>query len=195
MQHANHIRGSAVIRRFAVSAAVAAVAAGAILGTAAMSSAPAPAARPAAIHATATPAAPAAAAPAARPAGTRSAARPDAALARAFRQYFRHQAATGMTAWLRTGIEARNQAILVQARLDGFPHRDGALPADSAALAASARDGLAHPAPRDTAGWNTLMHHELTLARELPIPAQGNLATDMDPVIQHDYLAFATATS
>jgi hypothetical protein len=194
MKHGKHIRGSAAVKRVMFSSAVAVAAAGAILATSAMSSAPAHAGRPAAVHAIASPAA--ATQSAAKPATAKpAAAKPDAALARAFRKYFRHQAATGMTAWLKTGIEARNEAILVQARLDGFPHRDGALPADSAALAASARTGLAHPSPEDTAGWNKLMHAELTIARELPIPAEGNLATAMDSVIRHDYLAFATATS
>ena len=83
----------------------------------------------------------------------------------------------------------------MQARGDAYPHRNNALPADSAALAASARNGLAHPAPLDTAGWNKIMHDELTIARQLPIPAQGQLATTQATVIRHDYLAFARATS
>jgi len=135
-------------------------------------------------------AAPAAAAPAAP-----AAAKPESKMAAAFTRFFRHQAADGMTAWTATGTEARNQAILIKARGDAYPHRDAALPADSAALAASARHGLAHPAPRDTAGWNTLMHDELTLARELPDPYQGNAATALAPVILRAYLTFTTATA
>ena len=200
MQHRNLMRGSTGVKRFVVTSAVALAAAGAILGTAAMSSSTvhSATARPAAAQpaiarpATARPAAsPATVSPAVSPA----AAKPDTALARAFRSYFRHQAATGMTAWLNTGIETRNEAILVQARLDAFPHRDAALPADSAALAASARHGLAHPSPVDTAGWNKIMHDELAIAAELPIPADGNAATALDPIIARDYLTYAEATS
>jgi hypothetical protein len=141
---------------------------------------------------------PAAAQPAAaQPAATaaKAAAKPESALAAAFTKFFRHQAADGMAAWLKTGTEARNEAILIKARGDAYPHRDAALPADSAALAASARHGLAHPAPRDTAGWDALMHDELTLARELPDPYLGNAATAMAPVILRGYLTFTTATA
>ena len=131
----------------------------------------------------------------ASPAAARMAAKPESALARAFRKYFRHQAATGMTAWTKTGIESSNEAILMKARGDAYPHRNNALPADSAALAAAARNGLAHPSPVDTAGWNKIMHDEITIARQLPIPAQGQLATTQATIIRHDYLAFARATS
>jgi hypothetical protein len=124
-----------------------------------------------------------------------AAAKPESKMAAAFTKFFRHQAADGMAAWLKTGTEARNEAILIKARGDAYPHRDAALPADSAALAASARHGLAHPAPRDTAGWDALMHDELTLARELPDPYLGNAATAMAPVILRGYLTFTTATA
>jgi hypothetical protein len=200
MQHANlSTRASATARRFMLAAAVAA----AVLGTAATTTAftSRPAAPPAAAQAAARPAAarPATAkatASAAKPAaGKPAAARPESALARAFRKYFRHQAATGMTAWTRTGTESSNEAILMQARGDAYPHRDAALPADSAALAAAARHGLAHPSPVDTAGWNKIMHDELTIARQLPIPVQGPAATIEAAIIRHDYLAFARATS
>ena len=100
-----------------------------------------------------------------------------------------------MTAWIKTGTESSNEAILMQARGDAYPHRNAALPADSAALAASARNGLAHPSPLDTAGWNKIMHDEITIARQLPIPAQGQAATTQASVIKYDYLAFARATS
>jgi len=129
------------------------------------------------------------------PAAPAAAAKPETKMAAAFTKVFRHQAADGMTAWTATGTEARNQALLIKARGDAYPHRDAALPADSAALAASARHGLAHPAPADTAAWNTLMHNELTLARELPDPYQGNAATALAPVILRDYLTFTTATA
>jgi hypothetical protein len=99
-----------------------------------------------------------------------------------------------MTAWIKSGVESSNEAILMQARGDAYPHRNAALPADSAALAASARNGLAHPSPVDTAGWNKIMH-EITIARQLPIPAQGQAATTQASVIKYDYLAFARATS
>ena len=124
-----------------------------------------------------------------------AAAKPESKMAAAFTKFFRHQAADGMAAWLKTGTEARNEAILIKARGDAYPHRDAALPADSTALAASARHGLAHPAPRDTAGWDALMHDELTLARELPDPYLGNAATAMAPVILRGYLTFTTATA
>jgi hypothetical protein len=39
------------------------------------------------------------------------------------------------------------------------------------------------------------MHDELTIARQLPIPAQGQAATTQASVIKYDYLAFARATS
>ena len=119
----------------------------------------------------------------------------DAALTAAFRRYFHHQNTTGMTAWTRTGIEQNNQAILFQARADAFPHRNANLPADAAALAASARTGLAHPSPLDTTGWDTLMHAELTIARELPVIALGNAATTQATTITRDYLAYTQATS
>jgi hypothetical protein len=184
MQHKNL---SAAVKRFALTTAVAAAMFGTIAATTAFTSHPAsPAARPAAAavqlvtaRATASPAA----------------AKPESALARAFRKYFRHQAASGMTAWIKTGTESSNEAILMQARGDAYPHRNAALPADSAALAASARNGLAHPSPLDTAGWNKIMHDEITIARQLPIPAQGQLATTQATVIKYDYLAFARATS
>lgn len=195
MQHSNlRTRASATAKRFALATAVTA----AVLGTAATTTAftthaaaPAAATQPAARPAAPAPATaiPAAAAPAAK------AARPESALARAFRKYFRHQAATGMTAWTRTGTESSNEAILMQARGDAYPHRNATLPADSAALAAAARHGLAHPCPVDTAGWNKIMHDELTIARQLPIPAQGPAATIEAAIIRHDYLAFARATS
>jgi len=119
----------------------------------------------------------------------------DAALTAAFRRYFHHQNTTGMTAWTRTGIEQNNQAILFQARADAFPHRNANLPADAAALAASARTGLAHPSPLDTTGWDTLMHAELTIARQLPVIALGNAATTQATTITRDYLAYTQATS
>ena len=119
----------------------------------------------------------------------------DAALTAAFRRYFHHQNTTGMTAWTRTGIEQNNQAILFQARADAFPHRNANLPADAAALAASARTGLAHPSPQDTTGWDTLMHAELTIARQLPVIALGNAATTQATTITRDYLAYTQATS
>ena len=100
-----------------------------------------------------------------------------------------------MTTWIKTASRTRNEAILVQARLDAFPHRNAALPADSAALAAAARNGLAHPSPVDTAGWNKIMHDEITIARELPVIPEGNAATAEATTIKYDYLAFARATS
>ena len=188
MQHKNL---SAAVKRFALTTAVAAVMAGTIAATTAFTShTAAPATRPAAaavqqVTARAT----------ASPATARSAAKPESALARAFRKYFRHQAATGMTAWIKTGTESSNEAILMQARGDAYPHRNAALPADSAALAASARNGLAHPSPLDTAGWNKIMHDEITIARQLPIPAQGQAATTQAAVIKYDYPSFARSTS
>jgi hypothetical protein len=186
MQHNLRIQASTAVKRFALTTAVAAAVVATIATTTAFSSRPATpaAARPAAAR-------PATAKPAASPA----AARPESALARAFRKYFRHQAASGMTAWIKTGTEQANEAILMQARGDAYPHRNAALPADSAALAASARNGLAHPSPLDTAGWNKIMHDELTIARQLPSPAQGPAATTEASVIKYDYLAFARATS
>jgi len=187
MQHKNL---SAAVKRLALTTAVAAAMAATIAATTAFSSHPATpaAARPAAARlVTAT--------PAASPATARPAAKPESALARAFRKYFRHQAATGMTAWIKTGTESSNEAILMQARGDAYPHRNAALPADSAALAASARNGLAHPSPLDTAGWDKIMHDEITIARQLPNPAQGQAATTQASVIKYDYLAFARATS
>ena len=190
MQHRNfRIQASAGVKRFVLTTAVAAAMLGTAATTTAFTSHPAaPAARPAAVVQLVT-ASPAAAKPAAKPA------RPESALARAFRRYFRHQAASGMTAWIKSGIESSNEAILMQARGDAYPHRNAALPADSAALAAAARNGLAHPSPVDTAGWNKIMHDEITIARQLPIPAQGQAATTQASVIKYDYLAFARATS
>lgn len=192
MQHSNlSTRASAAVKRLALTTAVAA----AVLGTAATTTAftSHPAAPTAVTQVTARPAT---ARPAiARPTAARPAAKPESALARAFRKYFRHQAATGMTAWINTGTERSNQAILMQARGDAYPHRNAALPADSAALAAAARNGLAHPSPVDTAGWDKIMHDELTIARELPIPVQGPAATTEATTIRNDYLAFARATS
>ena len=197
MQHRNlRIHASAGVKRFVLTSAIAAAMLGTIATTTAFSSHSAtPAATPAA--ATQVTAKPVAASQlTARPATARpAAAKPESALARAFRKYFRHQAASGMTAWIKTGTESSNEAILMQARGDAYPHRNAALPADSAALAASARNGLAHPSPVDTAGWDKIMHDELTIARQLPIPAQGQAATTQASVIKYDYLAFARATS
>jgi hypothetical protein len=39
------------------------------------------------------------------------------------------------------------------------------------------------------------MHDELTIARELPIPAQGPAATTEATTIRNDYLTYARATS
>jgi hypothetical protein len=39
------------------------------------------------------------------------------------------------------------------------------------------------------------MHDELTIARELPNPAQGPAATTEATTIRNDYLTFARATS
>jgi hypothetical protein len=187
MQHTNLTTGASAVKRFALTTAAAAMVA-TIAATTAFTShtaTAAAAARPAAAVQQVT----------ASPAAKQAAAKPESALARAFRKYFRHQAATGMTAWTRTGTESSNEAILMQARGDAYPHRDAALPADSAALAAAARHGLAHPSPVDTAGWNKIMHDELTIARQLPIPVQGPAATIEAAIIRHDYLAFARATS
>jgi hypothetical protein len=192
MQHKNlSTRASAAVKRFAFTTAVVAAVLGTAATTTAFASHPATpaAARPAAarlVTAKAT-ASPATAKPAA--------AKPESALARAFKKYFRHQAATGMTAWIKSGTESSNEAILMQARGDAYPHRNAALPADSAALAAAARHGLAHPSPVDTAGWDKIMHDELTIAQELPVPAEGPAATTEATIIKYDYLAFARATS
>jgi hypothetical protein len=195
MQHTKLHRSSTAAKRCLLTAAVAAAATAAILTTTAATSATTqPAPRPAATAARTTPA-PAAAKTDARTTARTAAARTDAALARAFRRYFRHQAATGMTTWLRTGIEHRNQATLIQARLDAWPHRDAALPADSAALLRAARNGLAHPSPQDTAGWDKIMHNEITIARELPVIPDGNAATALAPVIQQEYLTYTQHTS
>jgi hypothetical protein len=189
MQHKNLTTRASAVKRLALTTAVAAAMAATIAATTAFTThTAAPATRPAAAAVQVT--ARATASPAARPA-----AKPESALARAFRKYFRHQAATGMTAWIKTGTESSNEAILMQARGDAYPHRNAALPADSAALAASARNGLAHPSPLDTAGWNKIMHDEITIARQLPNPAQGQAATTQASVIKYDYLAFARATS
>jgi hypothetical protein len=75
-----------------------------------------------------------------------------------------------MTAWIKTGVERRNEAIVIRARGDAFPHRDAALPADSAALEASAKHGLANPSPEDKAGGDKIMRDEITIAQELPRP-------------------------
>ena len=194
MQHINlSTRASATAKRFALTTAVAAAMFATIATTTAFTShsATPAAARPAAARLVTVKvtARPAAAKPATKPA------RPESALARAFRKYFRHQAATGMTAWIKSGTESSNEAILMQARGDAYPHRNAALPADSAALAASARHGLAHPSPVDTAGWDKIMHAELTIARELPVISEGNAATTEATIIKYDYLAFARATS
>ena len=193
MQHKNLRIQASAVKRVVLTTAVAAAMFGTIATTTAFTShsATPAAARPAAarlvtVKATARPAA-------AKPAT--KAARPESALARAFRKYFRHQAATGMTAWIKSGIESSNEAILMQARGDAYPHRNAALPAASAALAAAARHGLAHPSPVDTAGWDKIMHDELTIARELPIPAQGPAATTEATTIRNDYLTYARATS
>jgi hypothetical protein len=194
MQHKNFTTGASAVKRALLTAAVAAAMTATIAATTGFTTHTAtPATRPAADvqHLAASPAAK----PAVAKAAAKPAAKPESALARAFRKYFRHQAATGMTAWTRTGTEKNNQAILMQARGDAYPHRNAALPADSAALAAAARNGLAHPAPVDTAGWNKIMHDELTIARELPIPAQGPAATTEATTLRNDYLAFARATS
>jgi hypothetical protein len=196
MQHKNLTTKASAVKRFALTTAAAAAMTAVIAATAAFAFQPAspPAARPAAARpAAARPAAarPAAASPAAKPAS----AKPESALARAFQKYFRHQAASGMTAWIKTGTESSNEAILMQARGDAYPHRNAALPADSAALAASARNGLAHPSPLDKAGWDKIMHAELTIAKELPNPAQGPAATTEASTIKYDYLAYARATS
>jgi len=193
MQHTNLTTRASAVKRVVVTTAVAAAMAATIAATTGFTTHTAtPATRPAAAvqHA----AAKATASPAAKPAA-RAAAKPESALARAFTRYFRHQAASGMTAWIRTGTEQDNEAILMQARGDAYPHRNAALPADSAALAAAARHGLAHPSPVDTAGWDKIMHDELTIARELPIPAQGPAATTEATTIRNDYLTFARATS
>ena len=193
MQHTNLTTRASALKRIVLTTAVAAAMAATIAATTGFTTHTAtPATRPAAAvqHA----AAKATASPAAKPAA-RAAAKPESALARAFSRYFRHQAASGMTAWTRTGTEQSNEAILMQARGDAYPHRNAALPADSAALAAAARHGLAHPSPVDTAGWDKIMHDELTIARELPIPAQGPAATTEASVIRNDYLTFARATS
>jgi hypothetical protein len=190
MQHKNLTTRASAVKRVLLTTAVAAAMAATIAATTGFTSHTAtPATRPAAA------AAHAAASPAASAAAAKPAAKPESALARAFRKYFRHQAASGMTAWIKTGTEQGNEAILMQARGDAYPHRNAALPADSAALAASARNGLAHPSPVDTAGWNKIMHDELTIARELPIPVQGPAATTEATTIRNDYLAFARATS
>ena len=193
MQHTNLTTRASAVKRVVLTTAVAAAMAATIAATTGFTTHTAtPATRPAA--AVQHTAAKATASPAAKPAA-RAAAKPESALARAFSRYFRHQAATGMTAWTRTGTEQNNQAILMQARGDAYPHRNAALPADSAALAAAARHGLAHPSPVDTAGWDKIMHDELTIARELPIPAQGPAATTEATTIRNDYLTFARATS
>ena len=192
MQHKNLTTRASAVKRIVLTTAVAAAMAATIAATTGFTTHTAtPATRPAAVqHA----AAKATASPAAKPAA-RAAAKPESALARAFSRYFRHQAASGMTAWTRTGTEQSNEAILMQARGDAYPHRNAALPADSAALAAAARHGLAHPSPVDTAGWDKIMHDELTIARELPIPAQGPAATTEATTIRNDYLTYARATS
>src|ERR1022692_3732933 len=185
MQHKNLTTRASAVKRLALTTAVAAAMFGTIAATTAFSSHPATpaAARPAAARlVTATPA-------------VSPAAKPESALARAFKKYFRHQAASGMTAWIKTGTESSNEAILMQARGDAYPHRNAALPADSAALAAAARNGLAHPSPLATARWNKIMHDEITIAREPPVIPEGNAATAEATIIKYDYLAFARATS
>jgi hypothetical protein len=179
MQHRNLRTRASAVKRFALAAAamLATIAATTAFTSHTATATATAAARPAAVQqVTASPAASPAAPAAATPA------------ARAFRKYFRHQAATGTTAWISTGTERDNEAILMQARGDAYPHRN-------AALAAAARNGLAHPSPVDTAGWNKIMHDELTIARQLPIPVQCPAATIQATIIRHDYLAFARATS
>jgi hypothetical protein len=195
MQHSKNNQGSTAAKRIALFL-VPAIAA-AVLGTAALAAAShaTAATAPATATTTATASHATASHATASHAAARTATRPESALARTLRRFFARQAATGMTRWIKSGAEQRNEAILVQARADAFPHRDAALPADSAALAASARRGLAHPSPQDTAGWDTLMHDELTIAAELPVPAEGNAATAEAPVIEQAYLAFTNATS
>jgi hypothetical protein len=187
--------------RFWGSTAVLAAVAATMIGFAAIStSSTFHSAKPAAViqvalmHAVVKPVAKPAATPA-KPAARPAAAEPDSALARAFRRYFHQQAVSGMTAWIKTGIEQRNQAILIQARGDAFPERDAALPADSRALEASAKEGLASPSPEDKAGWDKIMRDEITIAQELPVVSEGNAASAEAPVIEQDYLAFAQATS
>ena len=177
------MKRAAVLAAITTTAAAAAITLTALAAAAATTHTTTPAQAPAAVTATVT-----ATHATARHAG-------DAALTAAFRRYFHHQNTTGMTAWTRTGIEQNNQAILFQARADAFPHRNANLPADAAALAASARTGLAHPSPLDTTGWDTLMHAELTIARQLPVIALGNAATTQATTITRDYLAYTQATS
>jgi hypothetical protein len=186
MQHKNLTTRASAVKRVLLTTAVAAAMAATIAATTGFTSHTAtPATRPAAAAQQVT----------ASPAAAKPAAKPESALARAFNKYFRHQAASGMTAWIKTGTEQGNEAILMQARGDAYPHRNAALPDDSAALAASARNGLAHPSPVDTAGWNKIMHDELTIARQLPVIPEGNAATTEATIIKYDYLAFARATS
>jgi hypothetical protein len=100
------------------------------------------------------------------------------------------RAAARMTAWKKSGIERRNEAILVRARNDAWPHRNAELPAESALLAAAARKGLASPSPEDTAAWNKIMRDEIKIAKELPVVSEGNAATAEAPVIERDYFVF-----
>ena len=100
------------------------------------------------------------------------------------------RAAARMTAWKKSGIERRNEAILVRARNDAWPHRNAELPAESALLAAAARKGLASPSPEDTAAWKKIMRDEIKIAKELPVVSEGNAATAEAPVIERDYFVF-----
>ena len=158
------------ITRFALIPAVAAT----LLGAGAMSTS-------FAFHSASPVAAPAAAAPT-----TSAASRP----ARPASQSPGQLAAARMTAWKKSGIERRNEAILVRARNDAWPHRNAELPAESALLAAAARKGLASPSPEDTAAWNKIMRDEIKIARELPVISEGDAATAEAPVIERDYFAF-----
>lgn len=195
MRHSNlRLRDSAGVKRLVLISAVT----GAMLGTAALSTSaafhsPRPtAAQPAAAQLVARPTA---AQLVARAEAVKPVVQPDSALARAFRRYFHQRAVSGMTAWIKSGIEQSNEAILIQARGDAMPHRNAALPADSAALEASAKDGLANPSPEDKAGWDKIMRDEITLAKELPVPVEGDAATAEAQVIEMDFVAFAEATS
>jgi hypothetical protein len=160
------------ITRFALIPAVAAT----LLGAGAMSTS-------FAFHSASPVAAPAAAAGPATAPTTSAASRPAS-------QSPGQRAAARMTAWKKSGIERRNEAILVRARNDAWPHRNAELPAESALLAAAARKGLASPSPEDTAGWNKIMRDEIKIARELPVISEGDAATAEAPVIERDYFAF-----
>jgi hypothetical protein len=123
-------------------------------------------------------------------AGPATAASAASAPARPARQSPGQRAAARMTAWKKSGIERRNEAILVRARNDAWPHRNAELPAESALLAAAARKGLASPSPEDTAAWNKIMRDEIKIAKELPVVSEGDAATAEAPVIERDYFVF-----